>query len=148
MIASGDQPFISTESLNQLITTAKSSGAAIVMLAGEFSGSEFDGFGRVILNQQGQATAIVEAKNATDNQLRIRLFNLATYAVNNEWLWQNITKVKPNPLTQEYYLTDLIALATAQGEKVEVITTQDETEAVGVNTPDHLVLAEKRLVKK
>jgi len=146
IIASGDQPFISPNSINKLIETTKNTGSVISMLAGEFNGNEFDAFGRVILNEQGEATAIVEAKNATSEQLKIRLFNLATYAVNNKWLWENLPNIKPNSLTNEYYLTDIVELANKQGEKVSVVITTNENEAVGVNTPEHLELAEKRLI--
>lgn len=147
LIVSGDQPFIRAESIESLVNIVDSHDATIAMLVGEFAGSEFDAFGRVMVDEEGLARQIVEAKNATEEQLKIRLFNLATYAVDNKWLWQALGQIKKNELTGEYYLTDLIALANEQGKKVAVVKTSDEGEAIGINTLEHLALAEKRLSK-
>lgn len=145
VIASGDQPFISTNSIRRLISEVTENGATLSLLVGNFNESHFDAFGRVILNSSGTAERIVEAKNATELELTNRLFNLATYAVDNTWLWQAIDKIEKNPLTGEYYLTDLVEIAAKEDKKVTVVITNSLQEATGINTAEHLNAAQELL---
>lgn len=143
VIASGDQPFISADSIGRLIGAVES-GATLAVLAGRFESKEFDAFGRVIA-RDGRVEKIIEAKNATAEELKTRLFNLGTYAADNSWLWPALAQIKRNELTREYYLTDLVEIAVSSGKNVVVVEIADEQEAIGINTPAQLALAQKRL---
>lgn len=142
LILKGDQPFVSRQSLIKLINKVKG-GAAIAVLAIQSQSSSFDNFGRFLLDERNRPVAIVEARNATADQLKIRLFNLGTYAVRSEIIWQLLSKIKRDPVSKEYYLTDIISLATKNHFSVKLVMAQDETEAIGINTPEQL--AEARL---
>lgn len=142
LIISGDQPFISTDSLKKL-TQAVAGGATLALLTVDTDNPSYDGFGRVIINPSGYVQKIIEAKNANEAERHVRLMNLGTYAVDNEWLWNALHQVKKNDVSGEYYVTDIVELAVTAGKKVSAIFVENETEALGVNTTEHLGEAEK-----
>ena len=104
--------------------------------------STFDSMARVLTDDHGNVTRIVEVKDATDKEKTVRRMNLGTYAVNNEWLWQALHNVQPSPVTNEYYLTEIIRMAFEEGKKVTALTINSEREALGINTREHLAEAE------
>lgn len=142
LIVSGDQPFISADSLMQL-KQAVAGGATLALLTVDTDSPNYDAFGRVIIIPAGYVQKIVEVKNATEAEKQVRLMNLGTYAVDNEWLWSALHNVKKNEVTGEYYVTDIVELAVAAGKKVSPVFIESETEALGINTPEHLAEAEK-----
>ncbi|CAN5399027.1 bifunctional UDP-N-acetylglucosamine diphosphorylase/glucosamine-1-phosphate N-acetyltransferase GlmU [soil metagenome] len=99
------------------------------------------GFGRVIRSAAGEIQEIIEEVDCTPEQKMIRELNPGIYCFDNEWLWDNLSKI---PLSKkgEYYLTDMVGIATAQ--KRTVVTTLAPLEEVnGINTRVHLALAEQ-----
>ncbi|RJR30778.1 hypothetical protein C4569_03830 [Candidatus Parcubacteria bacterium] len=103
----------------------------------------FYDFGR-ILRVDGKIFAIVEKKDATPEQLKIKEVNPGYYCFNSEWLWQNIDKLKNENAQKEYLITDLVKIAIDQGKKVTSIAIENK-EAVGVNTPEQLELVKRLL---
>lgn len=106
------------------------------------------GLGRVVRNKKGNVVGIVEEKNATDEQKKIKEVNDGLYVFDYQWLVKNIYKIKKNSLTNEYYLTDLIHLALSEKEKVSVYKLPDANEWQGINTPEQLADAESKMIKK
>lgn len=143
VIINGDQPFFRPGTFHRLAEAVTERGATVAVLSGLMRSKEFDAFGRVITDKEGHVLRIVEVKDATEKERSIRLMNLGGYAVDNEWLWPVLKKLKKSPVTGEYYITDIISEAVRQGKKVVAIRIEDRAEALGINTLDHLAEAER-----
>lgn len=143
LILNGDHPFYRAETLRRMVSAVIDDGATIALLSGRFDSPDFDAFGRVVCDENKKVIRIVEAKDATEEIRDIRLMNLGCYAVDNRWLWQALPKIEKSPVTGEYYVTDLVAEAVADGKKVIAVEIKDSREALGINTLEHLAEAEK-----
>jgi bifunctional UDP-N-acetylglucosamine pyrophosphorylase/glucosamine-1-phosphate N-acetyltransferase len=130
-----DMPLLTVETLNRIIATQRNAPAALTMLTVEAADPR--GFGRVVRSPDGRVTAIVEEAQATPDQLRIRELNSGVYCFQADWLWPALKRV-PLSTKGEYYLTDLVGLAVADGLNVNAVVAEDEEELLGVNTRVHL----------
>lgn len=143
----GDHPFIGAEALEQLESLHKEHGAMISMLTTKVPNfkKDYAGFqrwGRILRDDTGHVTDIREAKDATDEELEIKELNPALYMFNAEWMWEHLPELQNNNASEEYYLTDLIAMAIEEGNDV-VTAPADPFEVIGINTPEELEVAEK-----
>lgn len=102
--------------------------------------------GRIVRDEKGEVTAIVEEKNATEEQKKITEINPGCFVFRVDFLKKYLPKVEKNEVTGEYYLTSLIDLAFEQGEVVKTLKggTMDWR---GVNTKEELEEAERLLTK-
>src|SRR5574341_271343 len=141
LVAYADMPLLQTTTLKKLVDLHSASHATITMLTANANDSM--GFGRVLRNSQDHIVGVVEEGDATPEQLAIRELNCGTYCFDADWLWKNLTRLKPSGKKHEYYLPDLIALAVDEHVKIESITPDDATEAIGVNTRVDLARVEK-----
>jgi bifunctional UDP-N-acetylglucosamine pyrophosphorylase/glucosamine-1-phosphate N-acetyltransferase len=82
----------------------------------------------------------VEEADATPEQLKIRELNGGVYCFSNEWLWPALEKLKLSP-KGEYYLTDLVKMASDQGLRIGSVKVDDSRELIGINTRIHLAEA-------
>ncbi|MBI2598891.1 NTP transferase domain-containing protein, partial [Candidatus Curtissbacteria bacterium] len=105
------------------------------------------GFGRIV-RQNGKLSGIIEEKDATENQRAIKEINDGLYIFDKDWLLQNLPKLTPSPVTGEYYLTDLIKIALAKNDKVETYKLEDRRQWHGINTPEELEEANRKLKKE
>jgi bifunctional UDP-N-acetylglucosamine pyrophosphorylase / glucosamine-1-phosphate N-acetyltransferase len=139
----GDHPFVSDKTITQL---AKAHNGPITMMTlklKDFKGwrQGFYSWGRVIRNRDG-IKAIVEFKDADEETKKITEVNPGFYCFDNIWLWKNINKLKNINAQKEYYITDLVKIAFAQGLSINSVQI-DPKEAIGVNTKEELERAEK-----
>ena len=151
LVLYGDMPFIKAGSLKDLIRLHLHSGAKISMLTSQvnsFKGNNIslEHYGRIIRTPLGEPAGIVEFKDATDVQRKIKEVNPGIYMFNTKWLWENIKKIENNNAQKEYYLTDIVAVALSQGEKINSILINPE-EIIGINSTQDLEIAEKILQK-
>ncbi len=148
LVTYGDMPLLRQETMARLIAAQKQSGAAVTMLS--VMGETTSSFGRVVRGEDGGVIEIVEVAEAKqrpfpDQFLNIRELNVGVYCFDGDWLWQTIDDL---PLRQarsgqEYYLTDMIGLAVAQGLRVEAIVTNDADESLGAGTRTEMVVVER-----
>lgn len=108
---------------------------------------EPQGLGR-ILRKHGQVVAIVEEKDATQDQKKINEVNDGLYFFNRGFLEKNLKNLVPSAVTKELYLTDLIELTLKNKEKIETFTIGDEGQWHGINTQLELAKANIRLNKR
>ena len=94
-------------------------------------------YGRVVRNVQGAVARIVEYKDASEKERAIREVNTGAACYRAEWLWAHLKKLRNDNAQHEYYLTDILAMALAEGERVETIVV-DPRMALGVNTAEEL----------
>lgn len=104
-------------------------------------------YGRIIRNGPNTLSAIVEEKNANETQKKIKEINPGFYLFDTKFLKKYLSKVTRNPVSNEYYLTDVVELAVADGLKIGAYKVKNENISVGVNTQEQLEEAEK-LMKK
>lgn len=106
-----------------------------------------NGLGRIV-RKNGKLSGIVEDKDASPQEKKIKEINVGLYFFNKNWLSKNLPKLLPSPITGEYYLTDLIKLALDSGEKVETYKLKDPHQWHGINTPQELEEANRKLKNK
>lgn len=152
IVVNGDTPFLRPETLANLVAAHEKNQAALTMVTlrlpdfDEWRRNFYD-FGRMVRNQSGEVIAIVEKKDATPEQLEITEVNPSFFCFRADWLWKNLSKINCDNAQGEFYLTDLVHLAISENYKVETLATDDPTEAVGVNTPEQLDLAQALIEK-
>lgn len=137
VILYGDTPLVRPESLARM-TAARSAGAAVVVLG--FHAADPAPYGRLIV-EEGELTAIVEAKDATEAQRAIRFSNSGVMCVDAARLWTWLDRVGNDNAKGEYYLTDLVAIARADGAAAAAVECP-EAETLGVNSRVDLAAAE------
>lgn len=102
------------------------------------------GLGRVV-KKKGKPIAIIEEKETTETQRKIKEINCGLYVVNLEWLKKNLNKVKKAPVSGEYYLVNLVAISIRGKQKVEAFRIKDSNQWHGINTKEELELANQKL---
>ncbi|KKR74271.1 MAG: Bifunctional protein GlmU [Parcubacteria group bacterium GW2011_GWB2_40_8] len=145
IVLSGDQPFIKAQTIKNLIEKHLESGAKITFTTAtpqDFLDwrKGFLGFGR-ILRENNRVTGIKEYKDATGKEKEIKEINAGCYIFNAKWLWKNLKKIKSENAQNEYYLTDLLHIASKEGEKIETVRIEPQ-EALGANTKEELEILE------
>lgn len=105
------------------------------------------GFGRIKRDKAKRVIGIVEEKEATEAEKEIKETNTGIYVFDKKWVFENLPKIKQSA-QGEYYLTDIISLAINQKEKINVILEKDESQFIGVNTPEQLEYANLMIKQK
>ncbi|MBC7225436.1 MAG: bifunctional N-acetylglucosamine-1-phosphate uridyltransferase/glucosamine-1-phosphate acetyltransferase, partial [Anaerolineae bacterium] len=141
-----DMPLLRAETVQAVVARHREAGATLTLLTVEQDDSM--GFGRVVRDAEGRVQAIVEERDCTPAQRAIRELNCGVYAFQAAWLWENLPRLERNPRKGEYYLTDLVAMAAAQGEPIAAVQTEDVEEVLGINTRVHLAQAEAVLRRR
>ncbi len=142
----GDMPFISAESICRLVEEHTAQNNLITLMTvrtPDFDGwhAQFTDFGRVVRNATGTVVKIVERKDATPEELMIHEVNTSYFCFNSRWLVNRLHQLHNNNAQGEYYLVDLVRIAFEEGVKVGTVLI-DPKEAIGINTKEHLDLAE------
>lgn len=141
-----DSAFYSSETIRKVIDMHKNDNAVLSFVS--LIQNDPTGLGRVVRDTKGNLIGTVEEKNATEDQKKIKEVNDGLYIFNYKWLQKHIFDVKKNDAAKEYYLPDLIAISLKNNEKVSVYTLPDSSEWQGINNPEQLADAEKKMLKK
>lgn len=134
-----DVPLLRSETVEALKRTHMHQNAAVTVLT--FKPEEIRGLGRVVRDDDGNMVRIVEEAEVDNATKAADEANTGVYCFNGTWLWENLEAVKPSS-NGEFYLTDLIGIASDQGEVVADLLLEDPTEALGVNDRTQLARAE------
>lgn len=132
LVLYGDMPLLRLETLRRLVERQQEANAAIAMVTIIRDNSQ--GFGRVLRDSEDRIVRVVEEPEATPEQLEIRELNAGIYVYRADFLWENLTRVKPSPEKGEIYLTDMVELASRGGHGVADLVLEDDSEAMGINT--------------
>lgn len=132
LILAGDTPLLQGSSLEALLESQSSFGAACVI--GTANTKNNDGLGRIVRDGSGGFQCIVEQKDATPEQRLITEINTGCYAFKGPELLSALRKVRPNNSQSEYYLTDCPRILMDEGHKVAATCSLTIEEALGVNT--------------
>ena len=136
VVLPGDAPFVSSSVLHNLVRYHESKKPAATILTAILPDPGY--YGRVIRNGYESVKKIVESKNATQEELKIKEVNSGIYCFDTEKITPLIPLLRPNKVTGEIYLTDIFEFLYREGERVEAFLAKDPKVAMGVNTPEEL----------
>ena len=141
LILFGDTPLITPQTLRAMLgARARDDAPAVVVLG--FTPDDPGAYGRLIIDpEDGTLEAIIEAKDADAETLAVDLCNSGVMVVDSRHLWDWLARIGNDNAKGEYYLTDIVALARADGFSCAVVE-GDADEVLGVNSREDLALAE------
>ena len=150
VVVYGDQPFVTGDTLSKLALPLQV-GVKLVIATSIISDDElfekqFARFGRIIRNDSGDIIKIIEAKDATEQELKTREVNVGFMAFNRQWAFEHLAELKNDNAQGEYYLTDLVGKAFAEGLEIDSVQ-MTQKEALGANTPEQLAVMHEYLDK-
>lgn len=144
LVCYGDTPLIGSEILARVLVEHLTSRATVTFLTALIE--QPSDFGRVVRDADGRVREIVEVKRASEAQIRIGEINSGVYCFERSWLWSALQTL-PRNASGEYYLTDLVGIASAQGCRIATVSgTFDET--IGINDRVQLAAAEQLLRRR
>ena len=138
LVLSGDTPLVTADLLEALLETHHREGAAATILS--FEPAEPRHYGRIV-RDGGGVQAIVEAADATPEQLQLRECNSSIYVFRSQHLWPALQNLQPANAQGELYLTDAVRDLVQSGQHVAAHVAPDPAEAEGVNTRAELAAA-------
>ena len=145
IVTMGDVPLQPAELVTELLTARRTAGAAMALVAATLEPPT--GYGRIRRGTDRAVTAIVEEADADEAIRAISEVNVGTYAFDVAWLRTAIGRIGASA-SGEYYLTDLVALAVADGRGVEAVLAPDPDDALGINDRVALAAAEERMRRR
>lgn len=140
LVLSGDVPLIPTGALRKLIETQAEAGAGVTLLSTILENPS--GYGRVVRDTGGDVRGVVEEKDATPDERRIREINTGIYCFNIAALAGVVDHLSAANAQKEYYLTDCIGLLKTGGRRVLAVQWPDAMEVSGVNNRRELAQLE------
>ena len=139
LILCGDTPLIEAETIAKFIEFHAVEGAALSVMTAIYD--EPTNYGRIVRTDDGQISAIVEQKDATNAQLKIKEINAGIYLLNWQEILPAFRSLDNSNAQGEYYLTDIVAWAVAKGLKTCGWVLENENEIFGINSREHLAIA-------
>ncbi|GIU94304.1 MAG: bifunctional protein GlmU [Gaiellaceae bacterium] len=139
LVLSGDTPLLTPGLLRELVATHRCEGAWATVLS--FEPDDPGQYGRVLRDERGELLRIVEARDATAEELAVREVNASIYVFRSERLWPTLERLTPHNAQGELYLTDTVGLLVEEGGRVAVHRGGDPVETEGVNTRVELAAA-------
>ena len=139
LVLSGDTPLLTSALLEQLLATHEREQAGATVLT--FEPEDARAYGRVVRRPSGEVEAIVEAGDATPEQLGLTECNSSIYVFRAELLWPALDRLRPHNAQGELYLTDAVRDLVERGERVSAHVAADAAETEGVNTRAELAAA-------
>lgn len=144
LVLYGDVPLVEPGTLKKLV--ARAARGQVAVLTAEMADPA--GYGRIIRGPRGVVTAIVEHKDATADERRVREVNTGLIACPARRLAKWIGRLKPDNAQKEYYLTDIVGLAVGDKVPVVAVAAASEDEVLGINDKIQLAEAEKILRRR
>ncbi len=143
VILYGDVPLIRTATLKRLLEAGREGLAVLTAQVPDATG-----YGRIVRDAGGRVVRIVEQRDASPTELAIREINAGFFALSAARLQSWLSRVKNENAQREYYLTDIVGLAVAEGVNVAGIRVEDHWEVAGVNSRVELAALERELQRR
>ncbi|MEE6288561.1 bifunctional UDP-N-acetylglucosamine diphosphorylase/glucosamine-1-phosphate N-acetyltransferase GlmU [Georgenia sp. MJ173] len=131
VVTAGDVPLLDAGTLGELLAAHEADGNAITLLSTRLA--DPSGYGRVVRGEDGGVTAVVEHRDATEEQREIDEINASVYVFDAEVLRDALGRVGTQNDQGEVYLTDVVALAHEDGKRVRAVVADDPWLVEGVN---------------
>ncbi len=136
VVAYSDLPLLTTKDVAALLKRHQETGAACTLLTSIFE--DPGTLGRILRNGDGTVLGIVEARDATPEQLEVKEINVGVYCFHAPLLFEVLREVKNDNAQRQYYLTDAVEILVRRGERVEAVPTERPHAGIGVNTREDL----------
>ena len=154
VILNGDTPLLTEATVRRMYEVHQQEGATVTILTAFLD--DPTGYGRVVRTRRdggrrGSADPvlrIVEDRDATPEEVRIREANVGTYVVDAQFLFEALDKLQPANAQKEYYLTDLVGMAVERGLRVSAVTLANAEEGLGINSRRELATAEQLVLRR
>lgn len=143
MIVNGDAPLLLSEHLQQMLTTHRTSGATLTIMTTTLP--DPTNYGRIISDRSGRVQAVVEEKDADEQQRRIREINAGIYIGEASFLFDALSRVTTDNAQGEMYLTDVVGIGVADGLAVNKFEHPHPAHVLGVNSRVELAQAQREL---
>ena len=149
LVLCGDAPLITSDTLRSVLAQFEASKCAAIVITAD--APDPAGYGRIIRNGEGHVTAIVEHRDATEQQRAVREVNSSMYCFDTPLLLSALGKIGSKNQQQEYYLTDTIEILIREGHQVEAFKTSFD-QIMGINDRIQLqeasALLNRRIVRR
>jgi bifunctional UDP-N-acetylglucosamine pyrophosphorylase / glucosamine-1-phosphate N-acetyltransferase len=143
LVLNGDVPAMTAESILALVATHRGEGAAATVLA--FEPEDLRSYGRIVRDANGRLARIVEAADATPEELALHEVNSGIYAFEADRLWPLLDRLEAHNAQGELYVTDTLGMLVDDGEPVAVHTHDVAWEVEGINTRVELAFVASKL---
>ncbi|HET7691280.1 MAG TPA: sugar phosphate nucleotidyltransferase, partial [Nocardioidaceae bacterium] len=143
IVMAGDIPLMQGETLAELVADHDASGRAVTVLTGRVP-NPF-GYGRIVRDDTGAVTAIVEEKDASDDERAIDEINSGIFAFDGDFLEEALGRITNDNAKGEYYLTDVVSIAVDAGRPVGAHEIEDVLQTEGANDRVQLAALAKQL---
>ncbi|NLK49615.1 MAG: bifunctional N-acetylglucosamine-1-phosphate uridyltransferase/glucosamine-1-phosphate acetyltransferase [Candidatus Cloacimonetes bacterium] len=144
LILCGDVPLLSRETLSHLVKTHRESGASCTLLTGFLD--DPGRYGRILRDEGGMVSGIVEFKDATDAQKAIKEWNTGIYCFKTQDMFAALDNISNQNEQGEYYLTDTLAILRNQGKSIASIVLERLIEVSGINSQEQLAALEDEFI--
>lgn len=141
VVLCGDVPLIRTSTIRQMVADHRAHQRDITLLTVRVP--DPTGYGRVIIDDDGRLTAIVEQADANEAQKKINIINTGFYVINKSFLNFALPRLDSDNAQNEIYLTDIIHLGHRHQRNIGIMMGNDPDEILGVNSRSELHMAEK-----
>jgi bifunctional UDP-N-acetylglucosamine pyrophosphorylase/glucosamine-1-phosphate N-acetyltransferase len=139
LVLNGDVPALTPETVRALVDTHRGAAAAATVLS--FEPPDARAYGRIVRDGDGRLARIVEAADATPDELALTEVNSGIYVFRSATLWPVLDRLEPHNAQGELYVTDTLGLLVRDGQTVAVHPAADPFEVEGINTRIELALA-------
>lgn len=140
VVLNGDTPLITADTIKSAIKYHNEQGNSATVITAELE--DATGYGRIVRGSDGSVLRIVEQKDASEEEKKIREINSGMYVFDSEALVGALAKLTPNNAQGEYYLTDTLEILRGEGKKIGGYTIEDNDEIRGINNRVQLSEAE------
>jgi len=141
LVLCGDVPLLRARTIKDLLEFHHSSNALATVLTAELADPA--GYGRIVRDPQGMVERIVEEKDASPQEKRIKEINSGLFCFQATALFPALREVRADNRQGEYYLTDLISILRGKNQRVAALLSPHQEEILGVNSPEQLSSVEK-----
>ena len=146
MVLCGDTPLLTAELLARFHEEHVQSGAKATVLTAIMPNAK--GYGRIIRRESGEVLKIVEHKDATEEERKIREINAGIYCFDAQALFSALAKVTNDNAQGEYYLPDVLGILRDAGEKIWAVVADNYESTLGINSRSQLAVAERILRRR
>ncbi len=146
LVTYGDVPLLTGETLVSLVAEHERAGNAVTILTARLEVPT--GYGRIVRDASGTVTAVVEEKEATEEQRQVREINSGVYAFDSATLRAALAGLTDTNSQGEHYLTDVVGIASSDGAAVGALLIDDAVQTEGVNDRVQLAALHRELNRR
>ncbi|MHC4994844.1 MAG: sugar phosphate nucleotidyltransferase [Planctomycetota bacterium] len=136
LVLCGDGPLIQADTIAQLVRTHRQNNAAATLATAVID--DPSGYGRIVRDETGHFSRIVEQKDASEDELKICEVNPSYYCFKASALFDSLKQINNQNANGEYYLTDVLGILVESGQAVAVVDAVPAEDVLSINTPAQL----------